>query len=582
MSEAEGQRAIEALERRLAEASQARLAAEEKVHELSVDLERTLAQSRRAAIYTEQLLAGVEVINNARLIEPLFAGMLEVLRVVLEFDEAFIVVWTADEAGAVVAATCPRLATITWPRGKFTERVLAGSTLAIFDLTSKPEWLAVAAASREGFTSALHVPLRTSRSAAMLVCVHPERGFFTAERVAIARRFAGLANQALHNAEHSMELEARVAERTAALREERDFARLLTMRMAQGLVITDEAGQIEMVNPAFAALVRAADEDSLIGRDLGVFVALARGGSLSATSGAREGMLRQSDGDEVLIQVASAPRPREDGGGGGLIHVITDLRARQRVEVALAAAKEAAEQNSRAKSMFLANMSHELRTPLNAIIGYCELLHEEAIDRGDVELGETLGRIDMASKVLLETIGNILDLSKIEAGQLDLVRAQVDPRALCEAAITAISPLAAQNHNTLRLEVADGLPPLLADAIRLRQILINLLGNSCKFTEGGEISLKVWAEGAEAIVFEVGDTGIGMTEEQAAAAFLPFTQADPTPTRRHGGTGLGLTIARELAGMMGATLTVQSALGVGSAFTLRFGQGCLASASSCR
>jgi signal transduction histidine kinase len=581
MRDVEMHRALEALELRLAEASRARLAAEEKVRELSVDLERALAQSRRAAIYNEQLLAGVEVINNARFIEPLFAGMLGVLRVVLEFDEAFIVVWTADDAGAVVAATCPRLAAITWPRGKFTERVLAGSTLAIFDLTAKPEWLAVDAASREGFTSALHVPLRTARSAAMLVCVHSERGFFTAERVAIARRFAGLANQALHNAEHSMALEARVTERTAALRAERDFARLLTMRMAQGLVITDEAGLIELANPAFSALVGAVDEESLIGRDLGAFVTLAGGSSLSASSGAREGMLRQISGEEALIQVASAPRPSEDG-GGGLIHVITDLRERQRVEAALAAAKEAAEANSRAKSMFLANMSHELRTPLNAIIGYCELLHEEASDRGDVELGETLGRIDTASKVLLETIGNVLDLSKIEARQLDLVRELVDLRALCEATLTSISPLAAQNHNTLRCEVADGLPPLFADPVRLRQILINLLGNACKFTEGGQIGLVVWAEGEGAIVFEVRDTGIGMTEEQAAAAFLPFTQADPTPTRRHGGTGLGLTIARELAGMMGATLTVRSALGVGSAFKLRFGQRSLAWASSCR
>ncbi|MCA9660224.1 MAG: PAS domain-containing protein [Myxococcales bacterium] len=566
---------IRELERRLAEAERARLAAEEENGELRVDLRRAQDDSRRAMNQADQLLEGLRVISEVRQVDALFAGMLEVLRGVLGFQAAFIVVFIDGRPPRVVAATAPDLLRIAWAPGRFTARVLKGSTVALFDLSEKAEWKAIAPELRGDFAAALHVPLASPRSQAMLVCLHRRRGFFDSERSALARRFAVLASQALQNAEHATELEAEVATRTEELRRERDFALQLTMSMAQGLVTTDGDGRITLANPAFAELC-AVPGDALIGRPLAeLFVGhepptaagscerllVTRGGTRGATRG----------GAPSLVLIASAPR-YSGSTVEGSIHVVTDLSQRQRVQEALEEARDAAEENSRAKSMFLANMSHELRTPLNAIIGYCELLLEEAEEREDAGLCGDLGRIRLASGLLLELIGNILDLSKIEAGKMEVAVESIDVAAICQGAVTSVEPLAGKNHNIMMVDLAPRLPALRGDPVKIRQILINLLGNACKFTERGMIELIVRAErrgDGEAICFRVRDTGIGMTEEQAQRVFMAFTQVDGTSTRRYGGTGLGLTITRYFVEIMGGTITVESAPGRGTTFTVR-------------
>jgi signal transduction histidine kinase/CheY-like chemotaxis protein len=229
------------------------------------------------------------------------------------------------------------------------------------------------------------------------------------------------------------------------------------------------------------------------------------------------------------------------------------------------------EEASQHKSQFLANMSHELRTPLNAIIGLTEMLFTNAPRFGTEKAIEPLRRVHRAGTHLLGLINQVLDLSKIEAGKLELNQETVSLAPLVDDVVGTARQLAEQNGNRLTVECPASLPPIIVDSMRLRQILLNLLSNACKFTKNGEVSLLVRQrakEGHRLIEIAVRDTGIGMTSEQQAKLFQEFTQADSTTARKFGGTGLGLAITRKLARMMGGDVTVFSEINNGSVFTV--------------
>ena len=229
------------------------------------------------------------------------------------------------------------------------------------------------------------------------------------------------------------------------------------------------------------------------------------------------------------------------------------------------------EMASQHKSQFLANMSHELRTPLNAIIGLTEMMYTNAARFGTEKAAEPLRRVNRAGNHLLGLINQVLDLSKIEAGKLELSPESVNLVPLIDEVVGTARQLAEQNKNRLIVECQDKLGSLNVDAMRLRQILLNLLSNACKFTKQGEVSLRVKKvlDGRNWVEFAVADTGIGMTPEQQGKLFEEFTQADSSTARRYGGTGLGLAITRKLARMMGGEVTVTSEPGKGSVFTVR-------------
>ncbi len=252
----------------------------------------------------------------------------------------------------------------------------------------------------------------------------------------------------------------------------------------------------------------------------------------------------------------------------GFNEMLVEIQSR---DAELTIAKEAAEDASRAKSSFLANMSHELRTPLNAIIGYSEMLQEEAQERGLTELVADLQKVHGAGRHLLALINDILDLSKIESGKMELLLESFDVRSLLEDVESTIHPLVQKNHNTLLVRGVESAGAMHTDVTRLRQVLFNLLSNACKFTQAGTITLDVSRRRREAgdeLVFRLSDTGIGMSPGQRARLFEAFMQADASTSRRYGGTGLGLAISRRFCQMMGGNVTVESALGKGSTFVV--------------
>ncbi len=258
---------------------------------------------------------------------------------------------------------------------------------------------------------------------------------------------------------------------------------------------------------------------------------------------------------------------------------------------ALEKAKMTAESANRSKSVFLANMSHELRTPLNAIINYSEMLHEDSVDLGYNDFLPDLERIQTAGRHLLSMIKDILDISKIEAGHVTLYLEDFDVnKEIIQDVITTIKPLAEKNKNILKVDIRTELGRMYADQPKVRQVLINLLSNACKFTENGIITLSVArvkhqpkssrSEGQKSVeksngssqylVFKVRDTGIGMTQDQAQQVFKSFTQADPSTTKRFGGTGLGLAISKRLCEILGGGISVDSEEGKGSVFMVWF------------
>ena len=342
--------------------------------------------------------------------------------------------------------------------------------------------------------------------------------------------------------------------------------------MADGVIVIDAQLRLVDINPAARLLLghpAAALVGQPVGAILGDWASLLEPGRPSAPA--------------IEVEIGSTPRryydmrtspiyDRQHRPTGQLV-VLRDVTERKRLELELYQAKEAAEAASRAKSTFLANMSHELRTPLTAILGYSELLQMQIQNPRNGDISGDISRIQAAGTHLLALISDILDLSKIEAGKLELLLETFEVPAMIGRVAATVRPLIERNANTLEIRCPEEIGCMHADVTRVQQILFNLLSNAAKFTDHGQITLTarriVDDQDSEWFIFDVVDTGIGMTADQVQNLFKEFIQADPSTSRKYGGTGLGLALSGRFCRMMQGNISVISRVGQGSTFTVQ-------------
>lgn len=354
---------------------------------------------------------------------------------------------------------------------------------------------------------------------------------------------------------------------------QRQYFEELVRNSPVAIVVLDASHNIVSSNPAFDSLF-GYNLDEITGRNLDQLITTedTRAEAVAYTQKGLDhtvhgiGRRRRKDGAFVDVEILGVPVivAGEHVGLMGLYHDVTEL---------LRARREAEDANS-AKSQFLANMSHELRTPLNAILGYSEMLQEVAEEAGQPDFVPDLQKIHSAGRHLLTLINDVLDLSKIEAGKMELVLERFNLGDLIDDVATTVRPLVEKNSNELIVDRARDLGEMDSDHTRLRQVLLNLLSNASKFTKDGIIELKVVREasgdgGQDTVMFAVRDSGIGMTPEQIGRLFQAFSQAEATTSQKYGGTGLGLAISRRFCQMMGGDISVDSQPSVGSTFMVR-------------
>jgi signal transduction histidine kinase len=499
--------------------------------------------------------------------------------------------------------------------------LLEGKIIHIPDVEADPEYTWSEGQKLGNYRAVLAVPmLREGIVIGVLSLTHSEVGPFTDKQIELAMTFADQAVIAIENVRLFDEVQARTEELSESLQQQTATADVLkvisrsTFDLKSVLqTLVESAGRL--CGADYATITRQKDEVLFFAEAYGYSsefieyvkaMPVERGRGTATGRALLEGRVIHiadvlADPDYTWAEaqrlggyrtVLAVPMLREGIPLGVLTLTCSEVRpfTEKQIELVSTFADQAAiaienvrlfdeiqdksrqlAEASERKSQFLASMSHELRTPLNAIIGLTEMMVTNAARFGTEKALEPLRRVNAAGTHLLSLINEVLDLSKIEAGKLDLNLEPVNLSRLIDEVIGTAGQLAEKNKNRLVVEAQENLGTLTADSMRLKQILLNLLSNACKFTKEGEVSLRVRkvADGRDWVELSVADSGIGMTAEQQAKLFQDFTQADSLTARRYGGTGLGLAISRKLARMMGGDVTVASEPGKGSVFTVR-------------
>ena len=535
---------------------------------IAITRARLLEEERRRADEQKALLDTMADLSGELELSRVLEAVLERAVSLLGVTGGEVAIYGEDEKQLVVVASQNIGKDSTGTHLKFGEGAMGhvAQTHEPLIIPKYHEWLGRSSKySDVTVHSVMAAPLLIGRrlvGAIATVHADPER-IFGADDLRLLNMFAPQAAIAIENARLY----------TAAQRQKQYFEKLV-LNSPVAIVVLDVGHNIISCNPGFEKLF-GYSQDEVTGRNLDGLITTEATleEAVAYTEEALDhtihgiGRRRRKDGSMVDVEVLGVP-VAVDGqrvGVMALYHDITELlRARQ----------EAEEANS-AKSRFLANMSHELRTPLNAILGYSEMLQEEAGDVGQDDFIPDLQKIHSAGQHLLSLINDVLDLSKIEAGKMELILEPFDVRQLIDDVATTVRPLVDKNSNRLEVRCADDVSGMHSDLTRVRQVLLNLLSNASKFTQRGTITLEASRErdgeggGHDVMVFAVSDSGIGMTPEQMERLFEAFSQAETSTSRRYGGTGLGLAISRRFCQMMGGDISVESEAGVGSTFTVQ-------------
>ena len=527
---------------------------------IAIARSRLLAQERRRADEHAALLDSMAALAGdleiERVLQMVLSRAVQLLGVtggeVAIFDEA------AGELEIVASSNIGKDSTGT--RLKLGEGAMGhvAKTREPLIIPSYRQWLGQSAKYNDiAVHSVMTAPLLIGeRLVGVIAALHsdPNR-IFNAEDLRLLNLFAPQVAVAIENARLFSDVQRQQA-----------FFASLVRESPVAIVALDQKGCITLCNPAFEELFGYA-RDEVMHKELDPLITTeqtrkeAEAYTQEATDRAIHGVGKRvrKDGSLVDVEILAVPVVinNERVGLMALYHDITELLK----------AREDAEAADRAKSQFLASMSHELRTPHNAIIGYSELLREEAEDQRLSGFTLDLDKIRGAGRHLLMLINDVLDLSKIEAGRVEIAPAKFRVDAVIDEVTATVEPLVARRGNKLVIKKPDAPVEMHSDEMRIRQVLFNLLSNASKFTEQGTITLDVRRDNGR-MVFAVRDTGIGMTQEQAARLFEAFVQADAKIAQKYGGTGLGLAISRKLCRLLGGDIVVTSEPGKGSTFTV--------------
>jgi PAS domain S-box-containing protein len=352
------------------------------------------------------------------------------------------------------------------------------------------------------------------------------------------------------------------------------FARdMITESINTGVLVLNPQRQVVNMNPA-AARITGVKMDEAIGQTIDAVLNCHEQIFKNLEQIKFEAEITLGEGENLrYYDLRLRPLYDQVRNIAGQLILLQDVTLHKQAEEELVKARDAAESSNRSKSTFLANMSHELRTPLNAIIGYSEMLEEDAADLGYDDFTPDLQKIRTAGRHLLDLINNVLDISKIEAGRMEVYAEKFDLYEMVSGLEAGVLPQIKKHGNTFQVNCPVDIGIVYTDMTKLRQVLFNLLSNAAKFTEQGTIALTVESaphleSGEDWITFRIADTGIGMAPEEQERLFQPFMQADSSTTRRYGGTGLGLTISRRFCEMLGGAIELESEKGRGTLFTV--------------
>jgi signal transduction histidine kinase/CheY-like chemotaxis protein len=585
---------------------------------------RDLTESLEQQTATSEIL---RVISQSKTeVEPVFAAIARNARklsgagwaVCYTFDGELLRYAASDSMHPQVIEATRQLFPMAPDRGSALGRAILDRALAyIPDVLEDSEYRLGALAQTAGYRCTVCVPmLRNGSPIGAISLSGTEPAMFTDGQVAMLRTFADQAVIAIENTRLFNELQARTAELGRSVEELKalgevgsavsstlDLDTVLTTILTHANQLAGtQAGQIfdydeatEELSPratfGYTQDIAEALRRNPIRKGEGVTgQAVLKRQPVQvpdiAAEGAYDSRLRDLIMESGFRALLAVPLIREDQVMGALaiarkqpgayppqvIDLLTTFASQSALAMQNARLFHQLEVASQHKSTFLANMSHELRTPLNAIIGYSEMLQEDAVDEGAESLVPDLKRVNAAGKHLLELINSILDLSKIEAGKMELQLEEFSVARLVDDIGAVVKPLAEKNGNRLELVCDASTGTMHADLTKVRQVLFNLLSNACKFTEQGTVSLAVHREesGGDAwLSFAVSDTGIGLSADQLGRLFQEFSQVHADATRKYGGTGLGLALSRRLCRLMGGDIAVTSEPGKGSAFTVR-------------
>nr|CBJ93233.1 Putative sensor protein [Vibrio nigripulchritudo] len=539
---------------------------DEPLREALLALQKSKAKEQKLLDENRAILASLSSMTGASNKQQIFNGLLTALRKYINFKDAIVLSRSIGEnTFQTLLSTNEGFCNLEWQPDEKLNRAMLGESIIIYKPESMPQFNRFDAILQGQVKSVLMTGVESEASQSVILFIGTRKGQFELPCKEILAGLIPLIERAVIDIDYKEKLQSLVATRTSELRQNRERFRDFVNSVGDCLWETDSSYRINYVSEV------SSEKASFYGKKIqtileGESVCHQLVIAMDARQPIRDLEWRYNADKGIWLSISGAPFYDLDGRFLGYRGTVKDISQSKLRYLELKRARSEAEKANQAKSQFLATMSHEIRTPLNAILGLIDVLLSKCTDKNNTDV---LRMMESSAELLLAIISDVLDLSKIESGRVELSVKSVNVRDVVSGNLQHYQLVANEKGLKLSLDLADDIPHQIhTDATRLSQILFNLVGNAVKFTEAGEIRVKVIRQPGQTLVIRVTDTGLGIDESVLEKVFKPFIQADGSITRRFGGSGLGLAISKQLAKLLGGDITVKSQRHQGSEFTL--------------